>query len=145
MNRSLEPLVFISGSPEQSQAYAQEIVKKLPEDCLICFFGEMGGGKTTFIKGLGQAYGISPDEITSPTFVYLNIYRGDKTLYHFDLWRLNGPEAFLSLGFDEFLFVPGIKCIEWSEKITPLLPSDVIKIKFLTLEGDRRQITVEGL
>lgn len=145
MDQSPEPIVFYTGSPEEMMSKAQEIAKKLPPHATLCFFGEMGGGKTTFIKGLGSAFGISEDEITSPTFVYLNIYSGATTLYHFDLWRLEGPEDFLERGFEEILFAPGIKCIEWSEKIASLLPQDVINLRFEAPDADRRKITVEGL
>ena len=118
----------------------------LPESCTLCFFGDLGSGKTTFIKGLAEALGSPPEQVTSPTFVYLNIYPTTPILYHFDLYRLEGGvDDFISMGFDEILFGPGIKCLEWSEKIEPIIPLDAIRVKIEALGENERQITVEGL
>ncbi|MFN4174861.1 MAG: tRNA (adenosine(37)-N6)-threonylcarbamoyltransferase complex ATPase subunit type 1 TsaE, partial [Parachlamydiaceae bacterium] len=111
----------------------------LNSDSIVCLFGELGAGKTTFIRGLAEGLGIDPGQVSSPTFVYLNIYEGQTPLYHFDLYRLNGVEAFLSMGFDEILFSPGIKCIEWSERISEILPKEAIKIT-LSHEREGRKI-----
>lgn len=118
-----------------------EWANKFPEDAILCFFGDLGAGKTTFIKGLMEGRGVDKSRVSSPTFVYMNIYEGQKPAYHFDLYRLKGSEEFLSMGFDEYLFSPGLKCIEWSEKIADILPQDVIKITITHL-AEGREIEV---
>ena len=75
------------------------------------------------MKGLvAGATGLPSAEVSSPTFVYMNIYSGCKTVYHFDLYRLRAADEFLSMGFDDYFFANGLCCVEWSEKIEAFLP-----------------------
>ena len=120
-----------------------ELGRTLPSGSVVCFFGDLAAGKTTFIKGLvSGAAQLDPDQVNSPTFVYLNIYEGTCPVYHFDLYRLEGQTAFLGMGFDEYLGAPGICCIEWSEKIQDLLPSHYIRVKMSHLGENKREITI---
>jgi tRNA threonylcarbamoyladenosine biosynthesis protein TsaE len=116
-------------SPQETSKAGYELGMLLPSNSIVCFFGDLGAGKTTFIKGLAAAVtGHDTIEINSPTFAYLNIYSGKKTVYHFDLYRLRDADEFLSMGFDDYLFAGGICCVEWSEKIDTILPPDSIKV-----------------
>jgi tRNA threonylcarbamoyladenosine biosynthesis protein TsaE len=135
---------YHSHSAEETFRIGQELGRCLPPNSVICFFGELAAGKTTFIKGVSSgAARIDPSNIQSPTFTYLNIYEGEKTIYHFDLYRLRDTDEFLSMGFDEFFEAGGICCIEWSERIASCLPSQSIQIT-LTHEGeDNRSIKIE--
>jgi tRNA threonylcarbamoyladenosine biosynthesis protein TsaE len=110
----------------------------------LCFFGDLGSGKTTFIKGLvEEASGVSSHEVNSPTFSYLNIYSGPRgTVYHFDLYRLRDVDEFLSMGFDEYMDAGGICCIEWSERIAQLLPAQFIKITMIPSAKGGREIEI---
>lgn len=117
--------------------------KGLREGDIVCFFGDLGAGKTTFIKGLVEGVGGYPsDSVNSPTFSYLNIYKGNMTVYHFDLYRLRDEDEFLSMGFDEYLYADGICCVEWSEKIAGLIPSDVIRVEMTHLGENRRSVRI---
>lgn len=136
----------ITNSPEETQQLGCAFGKTLKEGSIICFFGDLAAGKTTFIKGLVEGAANYPSAlVNSPTFVYLNIYEGTKTIYHFDLYRLSGPEEFLEMGFDEHLFGQGICCIEWSERISTHLPPHAIFIKMEHVDEGTRKITKEGL
>lgn len=122
-------IVHTCFSTEQTINVGQEIGRQLTSGSIVCLFGDLGAGKTTFVKGLAAgAAGIEVQQINSPTFVYLNIYQGQRTIYHFDLYRLRNANDFLEMGFDEMLFSDGICCIEWSEKIAELLPSNCLRI-----------------
>lgn len=104
---------------------------------LITFSGPLGAGKTTLIKELLGNYGIKKDEITSPTFTYLNIYQNDEgeKFYHFDLYRISTVEDFLQAGFDEYLSNQNSKClIEWPEVIEPLINSIDQKVCKINLD-----------
>lgn len=117
--------------------------EKLKRGDIVCFFGELGAGKTTFIKGLAAgAASIDPDKVNSPTFTYLNIYEGKNTIYHFDLYRLRDADEFLSAGFHEYLYADGICCIEWSEKIAALIPPEAISIYLRHIDEHSRSISI---
>lgn len=133
----------ITHSASETQALAAKFGRTLKPNSIVCFFGDLGSGKTTFIKGLvaGISQGLEIP-VSSPTFTYLNIYRAASTLYHFDLYRLRDADEFLGMGFDEMFYADGICCIEWSEKIASLLPQDTIYIRMAHLDEGRRQIDI---
>lgn len=142
MDRSL---TYLSHSPEETLEFARKFGRELPEGAVLCFFGGLGAGKTTFIKGLAAGVAEYPEEhVSSPTFVILNIYEGKRVVYHFDLYRLQNEEQFLSLGFDQFLGQQGVACIEWAEKIQGLIPPEAYKITFTTLSEQDRSIEIRS-
>ena len=109
---------------------------------VMALHGDLGGGKTCFVRGLARALGIN-QAVTSPTFTIVNEYRGRRPLYHIDLYRLNGSEEVLSLGFEEYLEANGVIAVEWAERAEGLIPADAIHIHFEALpDPDHRRITV---
>lgn len=141
----MEQRCILSHSSMETTSIAFELGKSLPDNTIICFFGDLAAGKTTFIKGLvyGVA-GIDPEHVHSPTFTYLHIYTGRlKTVYHFDLYRLRDIDEFLSMGFDEYLDAGGVCCIEWSERIAACLPANRMNIYIEHAGEDKRLITIE--
>lgn len=136
---------IITNSPEETFAFGKELGEKIKAPAVLCFFGDLAAGKTTLIKGFveGAAH-FSANRVSSPTFVLLNIYEGTQNIYHFDLYRLQDEEGFLSLGFEEYLDA-GLVCIEWAERIEKILPEDAIKIHMKALDEGRRQISIEGV
>lgn len=134
---------YFSNSEEETIAIGEAIGQKLPSNSIICFFGELAAGKTTFIKGLTLgAAKIQTNQVHSPTFSYLHIYQGIQDIFHFDLYRMRDADEFLSMGFDEFFEAGGICCIEWSERIASLLPHHCIKIEMVHEGGDARSIII---
>jgi tRNA threonylcarbamoyladenosine biosynthesis protein TsaE len=114
-------------------------------------FGDLAAGKTTLIKGIAAgAGGCSQGSVSSPTFVYLNVYQagqvsGLRTVYHFDLYRLKHSHEFLSMGFDEYFDAGGVTCVEWPERIEGLLPPKRFEI-YLSYAGlDVREIKIVEL
>lgn len=134
---------FLSHSPSDTHSFASRLGTKLPINTVICLFGDLGAGKTTFIKGLiSGAAGIDPASVQSPTFTYLHVYEGNKTIYHFDLYRLKDIDEFLSMGFDEYFDAGGICCIEWSERIASYLPSGCLLVQMEHAGQDKRTIKI---
>lgn len=134
---------YFSHSEQETISIGKSFGQSLKDNQIVCFFGDLGAGKTTFIKGLVQGYADSPEEIVnSPTFVYLNIYQGKKTIYHFDLYRLKDSDEFLSMGFDEMLYAQGICLLEWSEKIENILPENCIPVTIEHKGESLRTITL---
>lgn len=131
---------IITDSSEETLIFGANLGKELPSGSILCLFGELGAGKTTLVKGIVHGRtGIAPESVVSPTFVYLNIY---DSIYHFDLYRLQGADEFLSLGFEEYFFAGGICCIEWSERICSLLPKEAVHITLSHLSENKREITL---
>jgi tRNA threonylcarbamoyladenosine biosynthesis protein TsaE len=136
------PILYTS-SPEETKTIAESLAKTILPGNILCFFGDLGAGKTTFIKALAIALGTGSSElVNSPTFQYLNIYQGKVPIYHFDLYRLKSEEDFILLGFDEFFQTDGIVCIEWAEKIKSIIPKHAIHIQISHGGEDRRKIEI---
>lgn len=135
---------FISRSVQETLCIGQKIGLQLtPLHQIIGLFGDLGSGKTTLLKGIiHSAAGIDFQDVCSPTFNYLNIYQGKfLSVYHFDLYRLVNATQFISAGFDDFFYLKGLCCLEWSEKIDSLLPKETIRIHITHLNEIQRQIT----
>ncbi|MBI2743815.1 MAG: tRNA (adenosine(37)-N6)-threonylcarbamoyltransferase complex ATPase subunit type 1 TsaE [Chlamydiales bacterium] len=132
-----------SSSSEETIEYGAEIGRGLSPGSILCFFGDLGAGKTTLIKGIAKGAGeISEREVSSPTFPYLHIYSGRVPVYHFDLYRLKNADEFCALGFDEYLNGSGICCIEWAERIEEILPSKTLLIRIEHESNETRKIWV---
>lgn len=134
---------YISHSTEETLAISKTFSEQLPANSVVCFFGDLGAGKTTFVKGMAKALIGDQINVSSPTFVYLNIYEGKQNIYHFDLYRLKGVDEFLSMGFDEYMHAGGICCIEWSERIESLLPPNCYFITLSHKDLNTRIISIE--
>lgn len=116
------------------------------DGALICLEGELGSGKTTFVQGLAAGWG-SLDQVSSPTFVLVNLYRhpGGKRFYHVDAYRLNSPEEALELDL-EVMLANGSMVIEWAEKIEPILPQERLWVTLRDISRDQRDMifTAQG-
>ena len=135
---------YLSHSAAETFEIGRKLGEELPVPSVVCLFGELAAGKTTFIKGLVHgAAQIDPSVIQSPTFTYLHIYDGKKRVYHFDLYRLRDIDEFLSMGFDEYFEADGICCIEWSERIASYLPSNSLSVYLEHAQEDQRLITIK--
>jgi len=113
---------------EQTARWGRRLGELLQAGDLIALVGDLGAGKTTLTKAIGQGMGIS-DPITSPTFTLVQEYYGKVPLFHFDPYRLKEPGDMFDLGFDEYFERSGVVIIEWADKISQLLPP-----KRLTIE-----------
>lgn len=112
-----------SKSIEETEEAAQSLAERLEPGDFIALEGDLGAGKTQFVRGLARGLGLT-DEISSPTFTILQIYnQGETPLHHFDLYRLEDSEDVINSGLEDTLFDPGaISVVEWSERITDLIP-----------------------
>ena len=120
------------------------LLKSFQEKRLFAFFGEMGAGKTTFIKAVCRTLGVQ-ENVTSPTFALVNEYlsRDDKPVYHFDFYRIENEQEAIDIGVREY-FSSGHYCfIEWPEKILHLLPEDTVRV-YITIQNQTRIIATEN-
>ena len=125
---------YISKSTQQTEQIAFEYAKTLVKGDVVLLKGEMGAGKTTFVKGLAKGLGIE-DEITSPTYAYMNDYDG--ILYHYDCYRLSSGEDAEALGLTDYFYADGICVIEWSENISSVLPKNCKTVQIIKTNDDR--------
>jgi ATPase, YjeE family len=128
-NAATEFINYISNSDIQSNIFA--------------FYAPMGAGKTTFIKALCSVLGVK-DVVNSPTFTIVNEYRAAKgfPIYHFDFYRINNVNEALDIGLQEYFSSEGLCLIEWPEKISDILPEDVVKVKITVDSNDNRILEI---
>jgi tRNA threonylcarbamoyladenosine biosynthesis protein TsaE len=111
---------------------------------IVLLEGSLGSGKTTFVKGIAASIGIE-DEITSPTFTIISIYKGKEDLYHIDLYRIQTPGELDELGLEEYLYGKGISVIEWGERIEDHIQGYPVKVVITIKENGEREIAITGL
>src|SRR4029079_6559032 len=118
------PAMFISHSPDETYAVGAECARDASRGDVFALTGELGAGKTQFVKGFVAGIG-SDDEVTSPTFTLIHEYSdGRLPVYHFDFYRLDSADAVLRLGFDEYADGDGVCLIEWADRFPKLLPKN---------------------
>jgi len=109
----------------------------------VLLHGELGMGKTMFVRGVAAALGVPEDEIRSPTFTLVNPHQGRLPLYHVDLYRIDAPEDLDELGLEEIVGTDGIALIEWGDRAGPYRPADCIEVTIIDGGGNRRTIEID--
>jgi tRNA threonylcarbamoyladenosine biosynthesis protein TsaE len=133
---------LISNSPENTLAIARVLGEALRPGDVVALTGDLGAGKTLFCKGVGEALGIPPDRIVSPTFTIVTEHAGPVPITHIDVYRLSNAREADEIGMRELLPGDGVCLVEWAEKIEELLPTDCIQVIFNISGDDRREIAV---
>jgi tRNA threonylcarbamoyladenosine biosynthesis protein TsaE len=135
---------FVSRSPEETVLLGKRLGELLEPGDVVALIGALGAGKTTLAKGIAGGAGVvDEDEVTSPSFVLLNEYRGRWPVYHADLYRLEAAEMD-DLGFEEFIFGEGVSLLEWAEKIPGVLPAERIEAAISWLGPEERKVALTG-
>ena len=130
---------FTSHSEEETLELAQNFESEKFPNMVICLNGELGSGKTLFVKGIAQALGIT-ENITSPTFTIVKEYDGELPLYHFDVYRLDGNTD--GVGIEEYFTKGGVVVIEWANTINNVLPEERLDIKFKVVGENKRVLVI---
>ena len=130
-------------SEEQTTAAGRELAATLSAGAVVLLYGDLGAGKTAFVRGLAEGLGVSPDDVSSPTFTLVQEYRGGRlTLFHVDLYRIDDPREFDELGLDE-IALDGVLAIEWAERL-PAPPPDNVRISIEHAGDNERRVTLES-
>jgi len=135
---------FISNSTEETETFGRQFAGDLNPGEVLALTGELGSGKTQFVKGLVDALGETTGA-TSPTFTLIHEYTGGRLpIYHFDFFRIEDRQAAERLGLDEYFFSDGVSVVEWADKFPDLIPKNARWISFETKSEAQRAITVSG-
>jgi tRNA threonylcarbamoyladenosine biosynthesis protein TsaE len=130
-----------TASEAETAAVARELAASLDAGAVVLLHGDLGAGKTVFVRGLAEGLGVEPDAVSSPTFTIVQEYRGGRLpLFHVDLYRLDDPREIEDLGLDE-IAAGGVLAIEWADKL-PRPARDAVVVR-IALDDDGRTIAVE--
>src|SRR5690554_496645 len=125
---------IISSSVNETIQAGFEFAKYLKSGDVVCLDGDLGAGKTHFVKGVASYFGIKSSKVHSPTYTLINEYKGEIPLYHFDCYRIEHEEEALEIGAEEYFYGDGVCLIEWPGKISSLIPEDATWIKISHLK-----------
>lgn len=130
---------FDAHGEAQTDALGVLLGKRLDAGSVVGLIGDLGAGKTSFVQGIAAGLDVNRSEVASPTFSLVREYRGSLPIYHFDTYRLKDTDEFLELGADEMLAGDGVCLIEWADRMSDVLPKDVLWIEIrVTGETSRR-------
>ena len=135
-------MTIISKSEEETEKTGERLAASLEDSTVIALYGDLGAGKTAFVRGLAKGLGLTA-RVTSPTFTIVNDYSGK--LFHFDMYRLSGSDELFDIGWEDYLDSGGICAVEWSENIQDAFTGDEIQVHIKKLSGDSRQIEITGV
>ena len=136
----LMPETFLSHSEQETFALAEQLAGTLKPGMVVLLYGDLGAGKTAFVRGLAAGLGANPEDVSSPTFVIMQHYKGRMPLTHVDLYRLDTAAAVDDLGLEE-LASGGVLAIEWADKL-PRLFDGSVTVRIEDAGGDSRTIHV---
>ncbi len=132
---------YLTKSESETCALGAELARKLKRGDVVAFYGDLGAGKTAFIRGLVRGLGIE-EPVTSPTFTVVNEYPGKLPVFHFDMYRLRDADELFDIGWEGYLAREGVCCVEWSENVPGAFDSGVIRVDIEKLSDTEREITI---
>lgn len=137
-------MVFHSFSTKETEAIGRRLGAKLQPNEVVAMFGDLGAGKTAFTRGVTEGMQITA-QVSSPTFALVNEYRtGEKCLYHFDMYRINGWDDLYSTGYFDYLDTGAVLIIEWSENIETVLPENCIRVSIQKTDDENERVITVG-
>jgi tRNA threonylcarbamoyladenosine biosynthesis protein TsaE len=133
---------LVSRSPEETQAIGEQLGARLTPGAVVACTGLLGAGKTCFLQGLARGLGVTTD-VTSPTFVLINQYRGRLPVYHLDAYRTGSLTELMDFGLLDLMGGDGVTLLEWADRAEPLLPARTIRVRIDGLGDEPRAISIE--
>jgi len=122
-------VTFEAQTEADTERLGRWLAELLPDGAVVGLIGTLGAGKTRLVRAVARACGVGPEEVVSPTFVLVGQYVGERTIYHFDAYRLRDDDEFFELGADEYFDNGGLALVEWSDRIPESLPPDRFEIR----------------
>jgi len=135
--------VFETSSAAETMSLGRRLAARLGPGSVVAFYGELGAGKTTMIKGIAEGLGVR-ETVKSPSFVVATEYQGDLPVSHVDLYRIAGPEGLESIDLEGYIGERGVCLIEWADRAGEDLPDERISV-YIEVSGTGRRVRIEGL
>ena len=130
----------VTNSPEETEALGEMLAGRLEPGTVIAFTGDLGAGKTAFVRGLARGLGIA-ERVTSPTFTIVNEYEGGRLpLFHFDMYRLGSADELFDIGWEDYLARGGVCAVEWSEHAEGAFEEEPIWVDIRRGESDEQRV-----
>lgn len=134
---------FISHSQLETEEMGRKLAEKLPGGSVVAMYGDLGAGKTAFVRGMAKGMGLSC-RVSSPTFTIVNEYLGERELIHFDMYRLSSADELFDIGWEDYLSRGAVCAVEWSENVQDAFFGDEVVVRIEKLNDTDRKITIEG-
>ena len=136
-------MVYYTNSDKETEAIGEQFGRSVKDGTVIAMYGDLGAGKTAFVRGMARGMGIT-ERVSSPTFTIVNEYLGDRTLIHFDMYRLGSADELFDIGWEDYLARDAVCAVEWGENVEEAFYGDEIRLTIEKLSDTSRKITVEG-
>ena len=140
-------MIYTTNGAEETEKVGFSLAEKIDTDAcpraFIALRGEMGVGKTAFVRGFASYFGITG--VKSPTYTVVNEHIGKRKIFHFDMYRIESEDDLYSIGFDEYVEGDGICIVEWSENISEFIPEDAITVTISRVDSDESKRKIEIL
>lgn len=133
--------VFETHSETETEQAGAALAANLPDGTVVAMYGELGSGKTAFVRGMARGMGISC-RVSSPTFTIVNEYRGARELIHFDMYRLQSGDELFEIGWEDYVNRGSICAVEWSENVEDAFYGDELVVRFEKTSATGRRITI---
>ena len=134
-------MTIISKSEAETEAAGERFARTLPDSAVVALYGDLGAGKTAFVRGMARGMGIAA-HVSSPTFTIVNEYLGARELYHFDMYRLGSADELFDIGWEDYLGRGGVCAVEWSENVADAFEGDEITVRIEKTGDNERRITI---
>lgn len=134
---------YFSNNEAETEDLGRRLAETLPNGAVVAMYGDLGAGKTAFVRGMARGLGLSC-RVSSPTFTIVNEYLGERELIHFDMYRLSGADELFEIGWEDYLSRGAVCAVEWSEKVRDAFFGDEITVAIDKTGDTSRSITIEG-
>ena len=134
---------YISHNESETEELGARLAQKLPGGAVVAMYGDLGAGKTAFVRGMARGMGLSC-RVSSPTFTIVNEYLGERELIHFDMYRIGGADELFDIGWEDYLRRGAVCAVEWSENVEDAFFGDEIRVTIEKRSDTERKITIEG-
>lgn len=134
--------VYISNSEHETELIGQRFAEGLPGGTVVAMYGDLGAGKTAFVRGMARGMGLDC-RVSSPTFTIVNEYLGERELIHFDMYRLSDADELFDIGWEDYLSRGAVCAVEWSENVQDAFFGDETVVRIEKLGDEKRRITIE--